>query len=270
MLRFSSPRRRLLALATALLVAAGVAAAAVAALGGRHGAAGRVVPVLLVPGYGGTTQSLAPLAARLRAEGRAVTVVDLPDQGTGDLDASAAVLGRAVAATGAARVDLVGYSAGGLVVRAFLVGAGGAGRSRHVVLLGSPNHGAALAGLAVAVDPGLCTGACAELTPGSSFLARLNRDETPPGPDYTSIWTDRDETVTPPASAVLEGATNVRLQDVCAGSPAGHGDLVRDPLALGLVVGALAGDLPRRPGPGDCAALRAAGAGPRDRSAPSR
>jgi triacylglycerol lipase len=263
MFRSMAPRRKLLALGAALLLAAAVAVAGLVA--SRSGPAAPAppagVPVLLVPGYGGAPSSLATLAARLRAAGRRVEVVALPDQGTGDLDASARALGRAVDALRAARVDLVGYSAGGVVVRELLADPARVARARHVVLLGTPNHGAEVAGLAAALDPRLCTGACAQLVPGSAFLARLNRgDETPPGPDWTSIWTGDDQTVTPPASAVLAGARNVRLQDVCAGAGVGHGGLVRDPLAFGLVERALDGALPPRPGPPDCAVLRAAGA----------
>jgi triacylglycerol lipase len=259
-MRFSSPRRRLLAIVAALALAAGIVAVAVAAL--RPGPAGRAgdVPVVLVPGYNGTPDSLGALAARLRAAGRRVEVVALPDRGTGDLNLSARALGRAVDATGAARVDLVGFSAGGLVVRTLLAEPGRAVRARRVVLLGTPNHGAELATSAAAFDPGLCTGACAQLRPGSAFLNRLNRgDETPPGPAFTSVWTAVDQTVTPPVSAVLDGATNVRLQDVCAGSGVDHGGLVRDPLPVGLVVEAVDGRLPDPPGPADCAGLRAAG-----------
>jgi triacylglycerol lipase len=257
-----SPRRRLLVAGVALALAAAVAVAAVLTLrpGSSRGHAGEV-PVLLVPGLDGTASSVGTLAARLRAGGRRVVVVELPDRGTGDLAADARVLERAVDRTGAASVDLVGYSAGGIVVRAFLADRGGAARTRRVVLLGTPNHGTDLAGAAAAVDARLCTGSCAQLVPGSALLARLNRgDETPAGPAFTSIWTARDQTVTPPASARLEGAVNVRLQDVCAGAGVGHGGLVRDPLVLGLVARALDGALPRTPAAADCAALRASGA----------
>src|SRR6478609_688287 len=109
---------------------------------------GRPGPVLLVPGYGGSTGSLQDLAARLTAAGRSTTVVDLPGDGTGDLQAAAAVLDEsahaALARTGADSVDIVGYSAGGIVARLF-VADGGAAITRRVVLLGSPNHGTTLA-----------------------------------------------------------------------------------------------------------------------------
>jgi triacylglycerol lipase len=260
-----SPRRRALVVAVAAVLAlalAGLGAAALVRRAGPGPAAVAEVPVLLVPGYNGTPRSLAGLAGRLRAEGRRVEVVGLPDRGTGDLRGSARVLGEAVEETGAARVDLVGFSAGGVVVRVLLAEPAMALRARRVVLLGAPNHGTELAGAAAGLDPGLCDGACAQLVPGSALLAELNRgDETPPGPRFFSIWTALDQTVVPPATARLEGAANIRVQDVCGGARVSHGGLVADPLAVGLVVGALEGTLPEDPGPGDCAGLRAAGAG---------
>ena len=199
-----SPRRPAAGrVALAVVVALAAAVAAAAGLWRRSGpelARTAEVPVLLVPGYNGTPASLGTLAARLRAAGREVVVVGLPDRGTGDLRASARVLAAAVDRTGAARVDLVGFSAGGVAVRVLLADPVRALRARRVVLLGAPNHGTELAGAAAALDPGLCAGACAQLVPGSALLAELNRgDETPPGPEFFSIWTALDQTVTPPA-----------------------------------------------------------------------
>jgi triacylglycerol lipase len=266
MLRALSPRRRLLVVAVALATVAGGLAAALRLAAGPDGrtVAGQApaaTPVVLVPGYGGTPASLSVLERRLRNPLRPVVVASLPDRGTGEIDASVRALGRTVEATGAPAVDLVGYSAGGIVVRAWLRQDGNAARARHVVLLGSPNHGAELAALAGTLDASLCVDTCADLAAGSRFLARLNAgDETPPGPDYTSVWTQRDQVVTPPASARLRGAVNVRVQDVCADAAFGHSGLVRDPLALGLVVRAVEGDLPATPRPADCLPLRALGA----------
>ncbi len=259
-----SPRRRLLLLGATLLAAAAVVAGLLVALWPEQRTRPEgPVPVVLVHGYDGTPASFSDLASHLRAGGRQVVVVALPDRGTGDIDASAAAVARTVDATGAADFDLVGYSAGGIVVRAYLGQPGRAAHARHVVLLASPNHGAQLAGFASLLGPQLCNGACAQLAPGSTLLARLNQpvhgQEVPPGPDFTSVWSARDRTVTPPASAVLAGARNIRLQDVCRDSTADHGELVRDPLAVGLVLRALVGGLARQPGPSDCAALRAAG-----------
>ena len=257
-----SPRRRVLVVALVVAVVLGAVAALAAGLAGPGAGpvASGEAPVLVVPGYNGTAASVATLAVRLRAAGRRVVVVDLPDRGTRDLRASARALGRAADRTGAARVDLVGYSAGGVVIRLLLADPARALRARRVVLLGSPNHGTELAGAAAALgDPGLCGSVC-QLAPGSGLLAELNRgDETPPGPRFFSVWTAFDQTVVPPATAALDGAANIAVQDVCPSARLGHGDLVLNPLALGLVVEALAGTLPDPPGAGDCAAVTAAG-----------
>jgi triacylglycerol lipase len=268
MLRSLSPRRRLLLLVVVLLAVVGSLAGLLVSLRSEEIAKPPegLVPVVLVHGYDGTPATMDVLAARLRRAGRQVVAVALPDRGTGDIDVSAQALARAVDASRAGRVDLIGYSAGGIVVRDYLGQPGRASRARHVVLLGTPNHGAQLAGMASLLGPQLCHDACAQLSPDSPLLRRLNHLagglELPAGPDVTSIWTARDQTVTPPASAVLAGARNIRLQDVCADSVVGHGALVRDPLAIGLVIRAVSGGLTRQPGPADCGALRAAGATP--------
>jgi triacylglycerol esterase/lipase EstA (alpha/beta hydrolase family) len=261
----SSPRRRLLLLGAALLaVAVAVAGLLVVLWPERQPTPEGPVPVVLVHGYDGTPASFDVLSQRLQATARQVVVVRLPDRGTGDIEASAGVVARAVDRTHAGRIDLVGFSAGGIVVRAYLGEPGRAQHARHVVLLGAPNHGAQLAGLAAMLGPQLCSGACAQLVPGSSLLDQLNQvvrgSEVPRGPDVTSIWTALDQTVTPPTSAVLAGARNIRLQDVCTNSRVDHGGLVSDPLAVGLALRALSGGLDGQPGHADCASLRGTGA----------
>ncbi len=188
MFRSLSARRRLLLLAVALLAITGSLAGLLVGLrsGEVAGPQEGPVPVVLVHGYDGTPVGLGALAARLRASGRQVVTVALPDRGTGDIEVSAQVLARSVDGTRATRVDLVGYSAGGIVVRDYLGQPGRAASARHVVLLGTPNHGTQLAGLA--------------------------------------------------------------------------SDLVRDPLAIGLVMRAVGGGMTRQPTSSDCAATRAAGA----------
>ena len=185
-----SPRRRVLVAALAVAVGVAVLAALAAGLARPAGPgppAPGETPVLVVPGYNGTPASVGTLAARLRSAGRRVVVVDLPDRGTGDLRASATALAAAVDRTGAARVDLVGYSAGGVVVRLWLADPGRALRARRVVLLGAPNHGTDLAGAAAALSSGACDSVC-QMAPGSALLAELNRgDETPPGPAWEAL-----------------------------------------------------------------------------------
>jgi len=214
-------------------------------------------PVLLVPGYGGSTTGLSVLADRLRAAGRDVTTVTVPDQGQGDLATQAAALGRQVKAalsrTRAGSVDVVGYSAGGVVARLWARGA--ASQARHIVTLGSPQHGTQLAELG-ALIPGECPVACQQLTPGSDLLARLNQgDETPPGPEFVSIWTNHDQVVLPPDSAVLAGALNIEVQSVCAGSTVDHTDLPSDPLVARMVAAELEAGPTIALGANDCSRL---------------
>ncbi|MEC3977277.1 lipase, partial [Amycolatopsis sp. H20-H5] len=99
-----------------------------------------------------------------------------------------------------------------------------------------------------------------QLEPGSPLLADLERQPIPAGLPWLSVWTGDDQTVTPPETARLDGAVNVPVQDVCADSRIGHGDLPTDAAVTGLVLRGLGTAPLTAPGPGDCTALRAAGA----------
>jgi triacylglycerol lipase len=218
-------------------------------------------PVLLVPGYGGTSAELAPLVDALQAAGREAVVVSMPDGGVEDLRDQAGTVGRLAdqqLSGGAPSVDVVGYSSGGVVSRIWAEELGGAGVARRVVTLGSPHHGTRAAGFAAALGPNVCPEACRQLVPGSDLLSTL--EETPDGPVWTTVWTDQDQVVTPPASAQLDGAVNVKVQDVCAGARIGHGQLTSDPLVIGLVLLALDVEpLAAAPGPTQCAELQESG-----------
>jgi triacylglycerol lipase len=236
---------------------------------GIGGGADQSVPgvVLLVPGYGGGEDALRVLQRRLTAQGRDARIVPARDGGTGDLRVQASALDRAVqtaTAAGAPSVDLVGFSAGGVVVRLWLAAHDGGRVARRIVTLGSPHHGADVAAAAAALAPTQCPEACRQLVPGSDLLDGLNgRDETPAGPRWVSIWTLNDQTVTPPDSARLGGAVNVVVQDVCPGVEVAHGDLPRNAISAGLALEALGPGLSEPPAASDCARLWALGATPR-------
>lgn len=213
-------------------------------------------PVVVVPGYGGDVRSLDPLVARLRADGREVVVFSPSGGGTGDLRTQAARLAEVTAEAaeegGAGSVDVVGYSAGGVVARLLVRDEGGASVVRRVLTLGSPHHGTDVAALAAEVAGG-CPMACEQLATGSDLLRRLNAgDETPPGPRWVSVRTDRDETVTPPDSAVLDGALNIVVQQVCPGATTSHDQLPGDPVVLAALTSALGAGPPREPGSVTC------------------
>lgn len=244
-----SPARRLLLLGVALVVVLAACAVAVVHLAGRSStsaapavAQDRPGTVVLVPGYGGSTSALEQLATRLRAAGRPAVVVELPGDGEADLKTYVPVLESAVQralGAGAPSVDVVGYSAGGIITRLWAA-AGGAAVTRRVVTLGSPHHGTAVAALGSRYLPVACPAACQELVPGSPLLDQLNSgDETPAGPVWLSLWTTDDAIVTPPDSARLAGAVDLELQDLCPGATTTHGDLPRDPRVQGVVLAAL-------------------------------
>lgn len=201
-------------------------------------------PVLLVPGYGGSTTALDVLAGFLRRQGRDVTVVILAGDGTGDLHDQAEVLDVAARAaaerTGQRSVDVVGYSAGGVVARLWVREDGGDALARRVVTLGSPHHGTTVAGFAADVTPDSCPVGCRQLAPDSDLLRSLNAgDETPPGPVFVSVWSTADRVVTPPASARLDGALDVPVQSVCPRSRVAHGELPSDPQVQAIVLAEL-------------------------------
>jgi triacylglycerol lipase len=216
-------------------------------------------PVLLLPGYGGSTTGLSVLAQRLRTSGKDVTVVDLPDRAQGDLAAQAGTLARAAKAalgrTGAASVDVVGYSAGGVVARLWVKSYGGNLIARRVITLGSPQHGTALATLG-SLLVGECPVACQQLISTSPLLAQLNtRPEVPAGPAFVSFWTSHDQVVLPPQSAELTGGVNVEIQSVCPASAVDHTGLPTDPLVARMVATELTGPAVVPLGAGDCARL---------------
>src|SRR3954466_3762681 len=148
--------------------------------------------------------------------------------GTGEIRNSAqeldAFVDKVLVATGAAEVDLVGHSQGGMMPRYYLKFLGGASKVHTLVGLAPSNHGTTLDGLALLAQqfPGAtdilnsACPACADQVVGSDLLTRLNAGgDTVPGVSYTVISTRYDEVVTPYTSQALSGAHNVTLQNLC-------------------------------------------------------
>ncbi|HEY0870484.1 MAG TPA: hypothetical protein VGD55_08800, partial [Acidothermaceae bacterium] len=222
-------------------------------------------PVILVPGYGGSDTMLETLANRLHSAGRTTILLALPDDATGDLNGQAAILAARVTQAlraGAPSVDLVGYSAGGIVIGLFV--AAHPKEARQIVTIGSPLHGTQIAGLAVTLNlpSSDCPVACREMAPGSSVLASLDAAEPAhTGVPWTSMWTNDDQVVLPPDSARFTGATNIVLQQVCADDTANHLNLPADQLVAGLTLRALDTSDVASPSASDCSTLRALGTG---------
>ena len=98
---------------------------------------------------------------------------------------------------------------------------------------------------------GTCPTACEQLVPDSDLLRGLNAgDETPEGPRWATVRSDADRVVTPTDSAVLAGARNVLVQDLCPGADVQHDDLPGDPRVARVLDAALGAGPVVAPEPG--------------------
>lgn len=218
-------------------------------------------PVVLVHGtFENAYANWVQLSSDLSASGYCVFALNYGGvegagvKGVGDIPTSAAQLSTFIdtvlAETGAAEVDIVGHSQGGMMPRYYLKELGGTEKVRKLVGLSSSNHGTSVNGVLplVAALPGgegltsIPCAACVQQREGSEFLADLNAGgDTLPGVEYTVISTVYDEVVTPYTNTFLrgEGAKNITVQDVCASDLTDHLGISYDPIALRLVQNAL-------------------------------
>ncbi|MCH0539520.1 alpha/beta fold hydrolase [Streptomyces sp. MUM 203J] len=196
-------------------------------------------PVVLVHGtLGNSVDNWLGLAPYLVRRGYCVFSLDygqLPGvpffHGLGPVAESARQLDtyvdKVLGATGAAEVDIVGHSQGGMMPRQYLRFHGGAAKVNALVAIAPSNHGTTLSGLTKLLPyfPGAAeflsekTPALTDQAVGSPFLQKLNEGgDTVPGVRYHVIATKYDQVVTPWRSAFLSGpnVTNVLIQDKCA------------------------------------------------------
>jgi triacylglycerol esterase/lipase EstA (alpha/beta hydrolase family) len=268
----SRPILALAACAAALLFPAAAPAAAPPPPGANvpcTPSAARPHPVVLVHGtFGNRFNSWQAMSPALKAAGYCVYALNyggyngsglLGIYGIGPIERSAQQLADFVdgvlAQTGAAKVDVVGHSQGGMMPRHFVKFLGGAAVVDDLVGLAPSNHGTAnpLAGPA-----GFACPACRQQVTGSDFLRRLNSgDESPGAVSYTQVVTRFDEVVIPYTSGFLAPdarVTNLTLQDKCPADFAEHLGIIYDPVAIRIAKHALA-----RSGPADPAYQPACG-----------
>ncbi|WP_446666706.1 esterase/lipase family protein [Flexivirga sp. B27] len=233
-------------------------------------------PVVLVQGtWSSRYDSFAALSPALKKQGYCVFGENLGGSDailskfpgvylTGPVKDSAKQLSQEVdkvlAATGAKKVDLVGWSQGGIVARGYLKFFGGANPSipaankvDNVVTYGATNHGTTLSGLATVAKafglnpalPSTLGQAAVDQEIGSDYLNELNADgDTMPGIDYTIIGSKYDEVTTPYTRTFLTagpGATvhNITLQDGCAIDFSDHLQLAYSPRVIQMTEKAL-------------------------------
>ncbi|MEC3973825.1 esterase/lipase family protein [Amycolatopsis sp. H20-H5] len=154
-------------------------------------------------------------------------------------------------ATGAAKLDVVGHSQGGMNIRYWIKNLGGDRKIGKLIGLSPSNYGTNLFGLLTAVQAipgvpavlGAICASCNEQTTGSPFLTALNTGGgTASSVDYTVIQTKYDEVVTPYTNAYLKPASNVKnilLQDLCSLDFTDHLGIPYDPIAERVVMNAL-------------------------------
>ncbi len=247
------PLRRLAAALAAVLTAVASLAASVATA--APAAAATRDPVVIATGMTGgplVEPAYWPLRDRLRAAGYTVEIFTMPDYGMGDIHTNAARLAQFVdgvrARTGAARVDLVGHSMGGLVSRDYVKTLGGAAEVDSLIMLGTPNYGTVVANIADFFGLGSCIGivGCQEMVTGSDYLKALNAgDDTVGSVRYTAISTVFDELVIPYWNVFLANdgnISNVTVQSRCWFNTVGHLGLIYNGAVADGVMDALRGE----------------------------
>jgi hypothetical protein len=180
--------------------------------------------------------------------------------GLGHIEKSAeelkAFVNTVLSKTGAAKVDLVGHSQGGMMPNYYIKLLGGASKVNVLVGLSPSNHGTTLSGLTKFIEvfpfaSGIVGGlleflgapALPEQEENSAFIKKLFGSGEPvaSGVRYVVIQTTHDEVVTPYAHAFLSGSnvTNITIQNQCSSDPVAHIGMFDDSPALQNVLNQL-------------------------------
>ncbi|MFL6081605.1 MAG: esterase/lipase family protein [Mycobacterium sp.] len=184
---------------------------------------------------------------------------NFPIQATDDIRQSglqlAAEVDRVLAETGAPKVILIGHSQGGGILPVYYINnLGGADKVSQLIGIAPSNHGTDADGLIGVLDlpilgpilkatVNIFGQALLQQTLGSEFQQEVyGNGDTRPGVLYTTIASMNDEVVTPYTQQALNGpnVTNIVLQDLYPGLPAGHLGVVLSPQVWFVVLDALA------------------------------
>jgi pimeloyl-ACP methyl ester carboxylesterase len=183
-------------------------------------------------------------------------------QAIGPVESSAQALATFVeqvkATTGAAKVDLVGHSQGGMLSEYYAKVLGGAPNVHSLVALSPTTHGTTLDGISslASVFPdapeivGTLCPACIEQEAGSPVITTLDAGPiAQPGIRYTIIETKNEIVVTPVGSSFIAeaGVLNEFVQQFCPFDWVDHVNLPYDNVVIQLVKNALAPSTALRP-----------------------
>jgi pimeloyl-ACP methyl ester carboxylesterase len=158
-------------------------------------------PIVMVHGYAMGRANFIPLACRLAKAGLG-PIVGFEYWTLGKTASAARKLGAFIdqlrAETGAAQVDVIGHSMGGVVGRYYVTLGGGDGAVANLVTIGSPHQGTDLAPVSIGR-------ARMELLLGSSLMQRLAAAKRPAVTKLTVIWSRGDALVPGARAAHLDG-----------------------------------------------------------------
>jgi triacylglycerol lipase len=193
--------------------------------------------VLFVHGHGGDPWRFAKMRRWLEDDGYRTYTMAFPSMEE-DMDWLAwFVKGRIreiMRDHGAAEVDLVAHSMGGLISRAYIRYLNGEATTKRLITFESPHHGLLLATIPLFPRFMISENLRKQVSLNSAFLRKLNAtDETPGSLRYTSIISKQDQYISV-KSAHLEGATNYVI------SGPNHTTAMWDPVVTGLIKGSLA------------------------------
>ncbi|MDZ7955108.1 triacylglycerol lipase [Nostoc sp. DedQUE09] len=188
-------------------------------------------PVLLIHGIDDTEAVFHRMAAQLRLKGWSVYSLNLvPNNGDVGLDELAKQVADYVTATFAPeqRLDLIGFSMGGIVSRYYVQRLGGINRVQRFITIASPHYGTVVA-------YGSRRPGCLQMRPDSIFLKDLNSDAVMLGQlDFTSIWTPYDLMIVPANSSQMPVGSQVIVPVTL------HPWMLTDSRSLTVVTAALA------------------------------
>lgn len=186
-------------------------------------------PVIVLHGYAMNRANFVVLARRLAQAGLG-PVLGFEYWSLGRTRNAALKLGEYVeevrAATGAATVDVIGHSMGGVVGRYYVTLLGGDGKVANLVTLGSPHAGTDVSGIGIGAP-------AKELFFNSTMVQRLEAAPRPKRTRMTVIWSRSDALVPGASRARIGGVDEVLFDDL------GHLTLLTDRRVADAVIARL-------------------------------
>ncbi len=178
-------------------------------------------PVILIGGFANSAAGWSEWKKSLELDGFDVHVIELPTRGLGDMYESAQYVSEFIAQvkakTGASKVDLIGFSEGGLLARMTVAHYGRVNDVDQLITLATPNGGVPLGPLHDAIKAIPLLGeaipeSAAQLMTGSALLRMLDRSDAAirkSGPvRYASVYAAGYDLFVTGKSGPLAGAKN--------------------------------------------------------------